>query len=437
MWVVSLGLLEFTRKNNKMQSSHFANILSGSLIALVNISVAVSVAALLFAQTDPRLMVPGIAIILVGTFVTGVGGALFSDYKAVICSPRNGLVPVFAVMVGSIYTSFGSEYSIGAEATIIAAIMLTTVITGLFLLLLGRLKLGNLVRYIPYPVTGGFFAGIGYIFVEGGITVAAGVEPSFASFSDGQFIQLITPAVILALCLIMGKMFKDNSLSVPGILLLALVLFYGILYLAGISHEQASESGLVPVIESSGSLLPVFHLDYWDQVNWMAVFEQFGGILVVSLLCAMMLLLDVSGIELIARKDLSPDHELQVMGVTNIVNGLVGGFPGVHDVSDTALVDKIGGKDRLTGVVYSALVGASLLAGAGFMELVPTFILGGLLIYVGLEFLIDWVWKAREELPLSDYVVVLIILVVIIFSDILQGVTFGFVIAIILLEVNN
>lgn len=419
-----------------MQSSHFANILSGSLIALVNISVAVSVAALLFAQTDARLMVPGIAIILVGTFITGVGGALFSHYKAVICSPRNGLVPVFAVMVGSIYSSFGSEYSIGAEATIIAAIMVTTLITGLFLLLLGRLKLGNLVRYIPYPVTGGFFAGIGYIFVEGGITVAAGVEPSFASFSEGEFIQLITPAAILALCLIMGKMFKDNSLSVPGILLLALVIFYGTLFLAGISREEASASGLVPVIESSGSLLPVFQFDYWSHVKWTAVFEQFDGILVVSLLCAMMLLLDVSGIELIARRDLNPDHELQVMGLTNIVNGLAGGFPGVHDVSDTALVDKIGGKDRLTGVVYSLLVGAALLAGAEFMELVPTFILGGLLIYVGLEFLIDWVWKAREELPLSDYVVVLIILVVIIFSDILQGVTFGFFIAIILFVVN-
>lgn len=148
-----------------MQSNHFANILSGSLIALVNISVAVSVAALLFAQTDPRLMVPGIAILLIGTLVTGLGGSLFSHFHSVICSPRNGLVPVFAVMVTGIYASFGSEYSIAAEATIIAAFMVTTLVTGLFLLLLGRLKLGNLVRYIPYPVTGGFFAGIGYIFV--------------------------------------------------------------------------------------------------------------------------------------------------------------------------------------------------------------------------------------------------------------------------------
>lgn len=419
-----------------MHAGNLANVVSGSLIALVNISVAVSVAALLFAQTDPRLMVPGIAVLLVGTLVTGIGGSLFSDYHAVICSPRNGLVPVFAVMVGSIYSSFGNEYSIGAEATIIAAIMVATLITGLFLLLLGRLKLGNLVRYIPYPVTGGFFAGIGYIFVEGGLTVASGAEPTFASFSDVQFLQLTTPAVVLALCLIVGKFFRDNRLSVPGILLLSILIFYGVLALTGTSTDAAAERGLLPIIASDGALVPVLNPSYLSEVNWTAISQQLSGIVVVALLCSMMLLLDVSGIELIARQDLNPDHELQVMGYTNIVNSALGGFPGVHDASDTALVDRLGGRDRLTGFVYAVLVGAAILAGAEFMEIVPTFILGGLLIYVGMEFLIDWVWKARDELPVSDYVVVLLILVVIIFSDILQGVTFGFFVAIILFVIN-
>ncbi|MEQ8312849.1 MAG: SulP family inorganic anion transporter [Gammaproteobacteria bacterium] len=419
-----------------MQSSHFANIVSGALIALVNISVAISVAALLFAQTDPRLMVPGIAILLIGTLITGLGGSLFSGFKAVICSPRNGLVPVFAVMVSSIYVSFGSEYSVGAEATIIVAFMVTTLITGLFLLLLGRLEMGNLVRYIPYPVTGGFFAGIGYIFVEGGLTVAASQEPTLSSFRDGNFLQLVTPAIVLALCLIAGKLFRDNRLSVPGILTLSILIFYGVLYTSGISQEEAASSGLLPSIESTGALVPIFHFDYLQQVNWMAISDQLSGIVVVALLCSMMLLLDVSGIELIARDDLDPDHELRVMGYTNIINSIFGGFPGVHDVSDTALVDRLGGKERMTGFVYALLVGAAILAGAEFMEIVPTFILGGLLIYVGLEFLIDWLWKARDELPLSDYVVVILILVVIIFSDILQGVTFGFFVAIILFVIN-
>ncbi len=421
---------------NNMQSSKSANILAGSLIALVNISVAVSVAALIFAQTDSRLMVPGIAILLIGTVITGLGGSLFSDYKAVICSPRSGVAPLFAVMVTSIYASFGHEYSIGAEATIIVAIMVTTLVTGLFLLLLGRLKLGNLVRYIPYPVTGGFFAGIGYIFIQGGLTVASGQSATLASFTDAQFIQLVAPAVVLALCLIVGKMFRDNRLSMPGILLASILIFYGLLAVTGLSRDEAAVRGMLPTIADTGMLVPVFHLDYLQEVKWLAISEQIGSIVVVALLCSMMLLLDVSGIELIAKKDLNPDHELEVMGYTNMVNSAFGGFPGVHDVSDTALVDRLGGKDRLTGIVYVALVLISIFAGAGFMELVPTFLLGGLLIYVGLEFLIDWLWKARDELPLSDYVVVVLILIVIIFSDILQGVTFGFFVAIILFVIN-
>ena len=419
-----------------MQSNSFANIISGSLLALVNISVAVSVAALLFAQTDPRLMVPGIAVLLMGTLVTGLGGSLFSDHKAVICSPRNGLVPVFAVMVSSIYISFDSQYSIAAEATIIAAIMVSTVVVGLFLLLLGRLKLGNLVRYIPYPVTGGFFAGIGYIFIQGGLTVAGGEQPSFEAVSNSEFIQLVTPAVALALCLIMGKMFRDNALSVPAILFAAGLIFYAVLFLNEIGLDEAAANGQLPAIESTGSLIPVFNWDYVQEIRWMVIMEQADGIVVVALLCSVMLLLDVSGIELLAQKDLNPDHELQVMGYTNVVNGALGGFPGVHDVSDTALVETLGGKGRLTGFIYSTLVVAAILAGAEFMKIVPTFLLGVLLIYVGLEFLIDWVWKARDELPLSDYVVVILILIVIILSDILQGVTFGFFVAIILFVVN-
>ena len=234
----------------------------------------------------------------------------------------------------------------------------------------------------------------------------------------------------------MGKMFRDNALSVPAILFAAGLIFYAVLFLNEIGLDEAAGNGLLPAIESTGSLIPVFNWDYVQEIRWMVIMEQADGIVVVALLCSVMLLLDVSGIELLAQKDLNPDHELQVMGYTNVVNGALGGFPGVHDVSDTALVETLGGKGRLTGFIYSTLMVAAILAGAEFMKIVPTFLLGGLLIYVGLEFLIDWVWKARDELPLSDYVVVILILIVIILSDILKGVTFGFFVAIILFVVN-
>lgn len=143
----------------------FANVIAGTLIALLNISVAISSAALIFAGADPRLLVTGIAVMLLGTLVAGLGGTLFSGFPAIICSPRSAVVPIFAVMAMGIGTHFDQGYSSSLRITLIVAFMITTLVTGLFLLLLGRLKLGKLVRYIPYPVTGGFFAGIGYLFI--------------------------------------------------------------------------------------------------------------------------------------------------------------------------------------------------------------------------------------------------------------------------------
>lgn len=414
----------------------FANILAGALIALVNISVAISSAALLFSGMDSRLLAAGIGIMLVGTVVSGLGGTLFSGFHAVICSPRAAVIPVLAIMLLGIYGDLGADYNPATETTLIVAVLVSTVVTGLFLLLLGKLRLGKLVRYIPYPVTGGFFAGIGYLFVEGGLTVAGGREAQFPLLWDWNYFQLVTPALLLALCFIVGKSLRDNRLAVPAILFLSIAIFYLVLALEDISLAEAAANGLLPVIESTTGLLPVVHLENLALVDWMAILRQIDGIAVVALLSAMVLLLDVSGIEVITRRDLDPDHELQVMGYTNVASGLLGGVSGVHDASDTALVNRLGGNHRLAGYVYAGLVALAIVAGTRFLELVPTFVLGGLLIYVGLEFLINWLWKARNELPLSDYVVVVLILVVIIFSDILQGVTFGLFVAIILFVIN-
>ena len=101
----------------------------------------------------------------------------------------------------------------------------------------------------------------------------------------------MTPAAILAVFLISGKYFPDNRFSVPGILLLSLLIFYGMLYFFGISREETAADGLLPLIESTGSLVPIFHLDYFAQINWIAISDQLGGIVVVALLCSMMLLL--------------------------------------------------------------------------------------------------------------------------------------------------
>ncbi|MEX0618833.1 MAG: cyclic nucleotide-binding domain-containing protein [Pseudohongiellaceae bacterium] len=88
------------------------------------------------------------------------------------------------------------------------------------------------------------------------------------------------------------------------------------------------------------------------------------------------------------------------------------------------------------GLVYAAGILLALLAGTDFIGRIPTFVLGGLLIFVGLDFLYEWLWKARRELPTADYLIIVLILAVIAVADILEGVAFGFAVATVLFVIN-
>lgn len=133
-----------------------SNVLAGILIGVMNITTAISVAALMFAETDPQYLAAGNVVLLIGTVVIGLSGTLASDFRGVICAPHSGLAPVFAAIVSGIYLKLGGQAPEQALPTILAAIMTASIVTGIFLIVLGQLKLGNLVRYIPYPVMGGF-----------------------------------------------------------------------------------------------------------------------------------------------------------------------------------------------------------------------------------------------------------------------------------------
>ena len=67
-----------------------SNALAGILMAVMNITVAISVAALMFAGTRPEYLAPGIVVLLIGTLVVGIGGTLFSGFGGVVSFQVNG-----------------------------------------------------------------------------------------------------------------------------------------------------------------------------------------------------------------------------------------------------------------------------------------------------------------------------------------------------------
>jgi len=420
-----------------LSKSVISNVMAGGLVAIINITVAISVAALMFSGTKPEYFATGVAILLLGTVICGLGGTLGSGFQGIIIAPRSGLAPVFAGLVASVIAVASDSGSV--LPTIIMTIMVTTLVTGIILFVLGFFRLGGLVRYIPYPVMGGFFAGIGAIFVRGGVSVASDESLSIENLDmllDPAVIVLVVPALIFAITLYVLQRRISHWAVFPSILLIAFAGFYLILGAMGLERVDAAAAGWLPKIASMSATLPIFDFSQLTLVDWGVVAGQSGSIATVAVLCSIILLLDTSGIEIIANCELKPNRELKLAGITNIVNGLAGGYPGVHVASDTAFTYKLGGDKRLMGFVYAGTVALAMAAGTGFIGTIPTFILGGLLVYVGIDFLIDWAWRTRNDLPRLDYLMVLLILGVIIFIGILEGVAFGFFVAIVLFVIN-
>jgi SulP family sulfate permease len=157
----------------------------------------------------------------------------------------------------------------------------------------------------------------------------------------------------------------------------------------------------------------------------------------VAIVGAMALLLNASGIELIADREVDLNRELRAAGAANLVAGLGGGPVGFHALSLTALAQRTGAKSRVVGLVAAAVVALGLLFGASIMSLVPRVVLGGLLLFLGLSFLVEWLIDAWPRLPRADYAVVVLILLVIGAFGFLQGVGFGLALAVILFVVNS
>jgi SulP family sulfate permease len=171
------------------------------------------------------------------------------------------------------------------------------------------------------------------------------------------------------------------------------------------------------------------------QVKWAAIASQLPNVGTLILLSTVGILLNASGLEIVARKDIDINRELRGGGVANLVVGSVGGLVGYHWLSLSSLRIRLGPGGRLAGIVVAIICLFVLVAGAGFLSLFPKMIGGGLLLYLGLTFLKEWVYDTWFRLPLIEYSVIFFILVVIIGVGFLEGIAVGVVAAIVLFVV--
>jgi len=400
----------------------------------------VSFGTLVFANNLQFYVGRGIGFALFGGAVMGLITALTSSYAGVISGPQGRTAAVLALVATAVSRMIPGKPLDEIFITIMVVLILTAVLTGLTFLIMGLLNLGEFIRFIPYPVVGGFIGGTGWLMLKGAFGLAAG-RPLAGMFRsgvlfEGSFLVRWLPVVVYAFVMLVVVRHLKHHLTLPVMIGLAFVIFYAVLLISQTTLEEARTQRwlLAPGAESQ-LWLPISAADL-RLTNWHVVFTQFGTMASIIFISAVSLLLNASGIELTSHEDLDFNRELTTTGFANILSGLGGGLVGFHSLSLTVLAHNIGGKNRMIGVVTALLCGGVLLLGTDVLGYVPVPVVGSVLMYFGFSFLAEWVLDARVTLPKIDYLQVLIIILVTGLVGFLEGVAVGILLAVIFFVIS-
>jgi len=412
---------------------------SGVLMGITEAIVALSLGSLIFSGELAVYLPYGLGMALVTAAVMMIGTSLTSSVPGVIGSTQDSSSVILAVIAAALVGTLSAAGVEDKLTTVLVAIAAATLLTGAFFLALGFFKLGGLVRFVPYPVVGGFLAGSGWLLAQGSFGVMADFPltlPNIPALFQPDQLILWVPGVLFALVLFFGLRRIKHFLAMPGILIGAIVVFYLALLVTGTSIADAINQGLLLGKVSGEAIWQPLTPGNLLTANWTAILGQSGNIAITLILSVVSLLLNASALELAIRQDVDLNRELRAAGWANLLSGLGGGMVGYHALSLSTLSYRIGARGRLAGLVGGAICAALLFAGSALLAFFPQPILGGLLLFLGLDFLVEWVIVAWSKLPRADYAVVLLILVVIGATDFLIGVGVGLVAMIILFVLN-
>jgi SulP family sulfate permease len=413
------------------------SLITGLVIGLLSAITAISFAALVFPGALLEYRLFGIGFLLMGNLVLGATVAVLSSYSGSIAVNQDGPSAILALVVAGILSSMAASATPAQQFfTIMFMVLATTLTTSLVFIILGYFKLGGLARFLPFPVMGGFLAGTGWLLVIGAFGVMTDSPVNLDLMQPSQLVRWL-PGLIFAVSLLLVLTRYNHYLVLPGMFFGAIGLFYLVLWISAIPVDQMSTQGwLLGPFPSGGLWQFPLALPNLSHVNWNLILANSGIAAPVLFVSIISVLLNASGIELIVKQDLDLNKELLVAGVGNFFNGLVGGVAGFHTISFTGLNHRLSGGSRLTGLVAALFCGITVFFGAAILTLVPKLVLGGILMFLGLSFIVEWLFQAWFKLPKAEFLVTLLIVAVIAVRGFLEGVVIGILVTVILFVVN-
>ena len=384
------------------------------MAGIVIVTIVLSFAGLVYSGELAGLLPTGAALFLIGAAVMNLIAARWTSIKGAVIVPQDATTAVVAVSLAALLPAVAGEARLG---TAIAYTAVATIAAGAVMLLLGLFHLGDLVRFVPRPVIGGFLGGTGWLLVVGAVDLATG---GFETTSLDILNAGLAAGFGVALVVILR--FRPNAMVLPGMVVGAMLLFYAALFVSGTSVEDARSAGFLPMI--AGVELGFSGLSL-GAIDWSVLGAGLGGLLTVPLVATLALLLNVTSLEAIGESDADLDRELTTIGVANLASSFTGSPAGYHTLGISAIGLRVGVVSRGIPVVVAAVCLIALGGGATVTGLLPTSIMGGVLFMVGLGFLIDWLYDGRRQMTFPEWLLMVAIVVAVATLGFLAAVLLG------------
>lgn len=351
---------------------------------------------------------------------------------------------IFTAVIAGFFISFlgGSRYQIGGPTGafviiiygIIAqhgydGLLIATIMAGIILIFLGIARVGSFIKFIPYPVTTGFTAGIGVVIFSSQIKDFLGLtyketSPEFIDkwisiFSNLSTINISSAAIGIGTVIII-LIIRKMSTNIPSHVV-AIVISTAVCFFLGLNAETIGDR--------FGTINAVFPSFTVPEVTIDKIRALFPAAITIALLAGIESLLSAVVADGMTGSHHKSNTELVGQGVANILSGFFGCIPATGAIARTATNVRAGGVTPLSGMIHAVFLCLFILFFSFLIEIIPMAALAGVLLVVSVDMMGIKNMANLLSSPKSDVVVLLTTFILTIVIDLTAAVQVGVVLA--------
>lgn len=374
--------------------------------------------------------------------LAGILGVTALGLIAPALGGTNRLITAPCAPAAAVLSAFAIELMLsgGSVASAILLISLLGLLAGLMQIFFGAMRLGQLIKYMPYPVVSGYLSGVGLIIIASQIPKFLGAQKdallwqSLASPELWKWQSIAVGAVTIAVMIIAPRLTKVIPAAILA--LLAGILTYFALGLADSALYLLEGNPFVVGSLGGGGSLGNAMADRWHAMGSLDL-QQIMHIIVPALTLAVLLSIDTLKtclvLDALTRSRHDSNRELIGQGVGNVASALIGGIPGAGTMGATLVNISSGAVTRLSGILEGVLALIAFLLLGTFIAWVPVAALAAILIVIGVRMIDRHSMQfLKQRSTVLDFVVIIAVITTAVTVSLIAASGVGIVLAVLL-----